>query len=395
MSDDADRLLGGEAWHDFCDRLKGVGDTILGPEFPDDPRQRTEGFRYLTRLLSYAMRMEVECGDPAFPQLHRYEEPANNWGGPNPDNTYLRAQIHPDHDYRVWGNLTDMRQIIISLQEGDMQLHQYGVYSEQGLDAWKVGPNGEWELFVTKKRPPGADNWMPLHEDARFFQVRIYLSDWVNDASPTLHIERIGAEGIAPPPPDPAALARALDRTANWVEQSAEYWNEYTAKALERATPNEVGPARSTPGGADNILYGSCFWDLAEDEALVFTCEEPEAQYYNFCIHTMAWLESGDFPNRQVSLAGHQLYIDPDGRMRVVLSTRDPGVPNWIDTEDRRRGLFAYRWVWATSSPVPTGQVVKVDEVRKLMPEGHPVVDEAERRRRLSARREQFWNRFI
>ena len=31
------------------------------------------------------------------------------------------------------------------------------------------------------------------------------------------------------------------------------------------------------------------------------------------------------------------------------------------DTEGRARGLLAYRWVWATTSPEPTGEVVKID----------------------------------
>jgi len=30
-----------------------------------------------------------------------------------------------------------------------------------------------------------------------------------------------------------------------------------------------------------------------------------------------------------------------------------------------------------------------------MLPETHPVIDEPERRKRLSARREQFWNRYI
>ena len=394
MSDSADRVLSGRAWHDFCDRLKATGDTIIGEGFTDDPRERTEGFRYLTRLLSYAMRMEIECADPRYPQLCRYELPHNQWGGPNPDNTYLRAHIHPDYEYRVWGNLTDMRQIIVSLQEGDMQLRQYGVYSEQGLGDWKLEPNGDFELYVGSVERPGK-NWMPMHEDARYFQVRIYLSDWVKDSSPTLHIERVGAEGEPPPPLEADALAGYLDATANWVDESAKYWNQYTAKAFERAAVNQVGPAISTPGGAENIKYGSCFWDLAEDEALVFVCDEPDADYYNFCIHTLNWLESGDFANRQVSLAGHQLHKDADGRLRVVLSARDPGVPNWIDNEGRRNGLFAYRWVWSRDSPEPEGSVVKVDEVRALMPADHPVVDADQRRELLSARREQFWNRYI
>ena len=398
--DDAKRLLSGEVWHDFCDRLKATGDAIIGEGFPESSRERTEGFRYLTRMLSYAMRMEIECGDPLFPQLCRYEHPFDQWGGPNPDNTYLRTAIHPDHAYRVWGDLTDMRQIIISLQEGDMQLKQYGVYSEQTLDDWKVGPNGEWELIVSSVEPGEDDkgpytNWMPMHENARMFQVRIYLSDWVKDTTPTLHIERIGAEGVPPPPLEPEQLANSLDRAANWVTTSANYWNDYTWKSFERATPNELSPAGSTPGGADNIKYGSCCWDLADDEAIFVTCDVPVAQYYNFCIHTMSWLESGDFANRQVSLSGHQLHVDEDGKIRLALSARDPGIPNWIDTEGRRNGLFVFRWVWATNNPQPQGEVVKVSEVRSRVPAGHPVIDEAERRRRLSARREQFWNRSI
>ena len=395
MSDAADRLLSGDAWHDFCDRLKAAGDTILGDDFPEGARERTEGFRYLTRLLSYSMQMEIECGDPAFPQLCHFEQPHNQWGGPNPDNGYLRAAIHPDHAYRVWGTLAGVRQIILSLHQGAMQLGQFGVYSEQTLSDWKLGPNDELELFISKEKPAHATNWMPLHEDARIFSARIYVSDWEHDATPILHIERIGAEGVAPPPLEPATLAAALERSVNWVEKSAAFWNNYTGSAWARATPNKTAPAGPAPGGADHILYGNCCWELAEDEALVVSCEAPEAEYYNFCIHTLGSLESGDFANRQVSLSDRQLHVDDDGCVRIVLSARDPGVPNWIDNEGRARGMLVYRFVWATSNPKPDGRVVKLDQVRDLMPDGHPKVDENERRRRLSARREQFWNRSL
>ncbi len=395
MQDTAEQLLSGDAWRQFCDRLKQAGDTILSDDYPASSRERSEGFRSLTRLLSYAMQMEIECADPAFPQLFHHEQPHNQWGGPNPDNGYLRASIHPDHAYRVWGTLAGVRQMILSLHEGDMQLGQFGVYSEQTLSDWELGPNGELEVFVSKEKPEYATNWMPLHEDARIFSARIYVSDWENDACPTLHIERLGAEGLAAPPLEPAALASALERSVNWVEKSAEFWNRYTGSAWARATPNALDPARSAPGGADHILYGNCCWELAEDEALVVNCEAPEAEYYNFCIHTLGGLESGDFANRQVSLSDQQLHVDDDGCIRLVLSARDPGVPNWIDNEGRERGMLVYRFVWATTNPKPEGRVVKVDQVRSLVPDGHPTIDANERRRRLSARREQFWNRSI
>ena len=81
--------------------------------------------------------------------------------------------------------------------------------------------------------------------------------------------------------------------------------------------------------------------------------------------------------------------------MRVVLAHRDPGVPNWIDTEARRRGMFVYRWVWATTAPTPTSEVVPLAEVRARMPQGHPTVDETARRKALSLRRDLLWRRYV
>ena len=89
------------------------------------------------------------------------------------------------------------------------------------------------------------------------------------------------------------------------------------------------------------------------------------------------------------------MHIDDDGRFRVVVSREDPGTPNWIDTEARRRGLLVYRWVWAKDNPTPTSKVVPFDAVRVELPENHPVVDTRARRAALSRRRELVWNRFL
>ena len=98
---EAQQLLSGEAWRLFCDRLRAVGDTILGETYPDAPRDRAEGFRALTRLLVYATQLELEAGDTRFPSFIRHQDPHNQWGGPNPDNVYLRANIDPQGSYRV------------------------------------------------------------------------------------------------------------------------------------------------------------------------------------------------------------------------------------------------------------------------------------------------------
>jgi len=389
---DSDRLMSGEAWRDFCDRLRAAGDRFLESDFPDDERTRTEGYRSLLRLLNYATRIEIEAGDPLFPDFVRYEEPHSQWGGPNPDNTYLRAIIDPTQTYRIWADVDGMLQAIFCQHEGDMQLEEYGVYHERSMDDFELNEDGFLELILSPDEQEG--NWIPTHPKARFFTIRIYLSDWEEHTAPTFHIERADFEGIAPPPPTPGPLARGLDRAIHWVEKTSVYWKGYTQKGLDASTPNVAGEVRSTPGGADNIAYGSCFWDLADDEALLLVCEVPVAQYWNFTIHTMTWLESGDFPRRQTSLTGDQVCLDGDGLVRLVVSKQDPGVPNWIDTEGRPRGLLAYRWVWAETKPTPTARVVPVDEVFDHLPDDHPQISEGERREQLSIRREALWNRY-
>jgi hypothetical protein len=158
---------------------------------------------------------------------------------------------------------------------------------------------------------------------------------------------------------------------------------------------NVANPPAPAKGGADNILYGNCFWDLAQGEVLLLDCAPPDAQYFGFTIHTLGWLESGDFADRQTSLSGHQVHVDADGRMRIIISHEDPGAPNWIDTEGRRSGLLVYRWVWSRDNPVPVSKVIPVERLREHVPADHPRVDEQARRRSLSQRREAAWNRFL
>jgi hypothetical protein len=128
---------------------------------------------------------------------------------------------------------------------------------------------------------------------------------------------------------------------------------------------------------------------------MLIECDRPEADYWGFTLHTLGWLESGDFADRQTSLSGHQVHFDRDDRMRIVVAQSDPGVPNWIDIGGRERGLLVYRWVWAVNNPRPTSRVIGLHEVRACVPADHPVINEAARRESLSRRRESAWNRFL
>ena len=77
------------------------------------------------------------------------------WGGPNPDNVYLRASIDPGCAYRVRGNVAGVREALFSLHEGDMQRGEYGVYSERSLTSLEVGPGGTLEIEVSDRGTEG------------------------------------------------------------------------------------------------------------------------------------------------------------------------------------------------------------------------------------------------
>jgi hypothetical protein len=66
-----EKVLSGRAWAEFCDALKEVGALVQGPHAPDDPLDRTEGYRFLMRLVRYGFESFLEYNDPLHPTLHR------------------------------------------------------------------------------------------------------------------------------------------------------------------------------------------------------------------------------------------------------------------------------------------------------------------------------------
>lgn len=377
------------AWGTWCDRLKVLGQSVVTSDlYANDSRTQSEGFRAVARQLIFALQSELEASNPYHPEFIRYQNPWSQWGGPAPDNVYLRARIDPAATYRIWGDVEGVSNLILSQQEGDMHMDEFGIFNERTLDHLTVR-DGRLDIIVSPERTPDcAHNWIPLHNRARLLSLRIIVADWQNDVIPTIHIERQGAEGVPPGPPSPTSVARALDRSASWLERSLPFWATYVRQAMASATPNTVSPPRKVPGSARHLSYGSGVWDLGSEGALIITTEAPDADYWGWSIHTEPWFESGDWPNRQTSLSGDQLHVDSDGLVRIVLSQRDPGVPNWLDSEARPRGLIFYRLIHAQHDITPHAEVVPMGEVLSLMPADHPRISPPERREQLRRRRE-------
>jgi hypothetical protein len=376
--------LAGDAWARWTSTLDGLARRLTDDDFPTDQRGRAEGIRHLARQAGLALQGELEHADTERPRLHRYELPWSQWGAPNPDNVYERCAIDPSATYVLRGPVDRVHEALFSLVEGDMHLDENGVFAEVALTDLVTTDDGHLELTIGPEA--GDGNHLRSAPGARLLLIRQYLYDWAQDPVLAFTIERADTAGTPPRPPTPAGIAAALDRASRWVERSIDYWAAYVAASRDLLDHNTFTAPNTPPGGAPSIAYGGGCWDLAPTEALVIEHDAPDARYWNWSVHNLHWFDSGAWDQRLMSCNGHQAHIDDDGKVRVVVSHRDPGAPNWLDTEGRPIGMAVYRYVGAATKPVPTARVVPENEVRASLPDTHPVVDAPARQRQLADR---------
>jgi len=391
-TDPATQLMSGEAWIEYCERIQAAGLLILGDDFPGSEAERAAGFRHLARTVSMGLQWEVDFADADFPAFYRHNDDVTKWGGPNVDNGYLRARIDGTQTYRLTGQLGTIEDLIISTSNGDMHDGRLSVAGDFDSSQLALDEDGRFELLIGPDVDPETGIRTP--PDHVQLGIRQYFNDWETESPAIFHIERVGAQGRVPAEPTPASMALRLDAAATWVERVIPFWNTWMQQRSQVMTVNRLGPPMNVPGGSSDIFYGGGRFELEEDEALIIETTPPDARYWSFQWYTDGWFESPDFGNRQSSLNGTQTRVDPDGRIRIVVARRDPGVQNWIDVGGQRAGLLNYRWIWSTDAPTPSAEVVPLGELRAHLPAQTPPFSVEDRARQIDIRRRHVERRF-
>src|SRR5438445_13891895 len=103
--------------------------------------------------------------------------------------------------------------------------------------------------------------------------------------------------------------------------------------------------------------------ELARDEALVVEFVPPVCDYWMVALHNH-WMETLDYRFHPITLNNATAHVAADGSVRVVVATRDPGVPNWLSMAGHARGVLGVRWVGKDIDDViPTTRVVSLDDL--------------------------------
>jgi hypothetical protein len=361
MSDETswDRIRTGKSWDEFCDTLKAAGQSILAEGSPDNPLDRSEGFRYLSRLTRAGLESFIEYADASAPELHRPIHETAKVGADNPDNYYQNAQISGAYEYRIVGKRKTIHYLDFATQTAGVGTT--GDSNQSGhLDAadMEIADDGSFEIVLSCEEKSG--NWLPMVPETAQLIVRQTFLDRLKEMPADLRIERVGGEK-RPAPLGPELVDAGLTAASGIVVGCVTMFSEW-AKGFQKHTnelPKFDDSISMGAGGDPNICYYHSYWRLAPDEALVIRAMPPECRTWNFQLDNH-WMESLDYRYFRVTINKHTAVYEPDGSLTIVVAQKDPGHPNWIETAGHEQGTMCFRWIRAAEHPQPRCEVVKL-----------------------------------
>jgi hypothetical protein len=365
----------------------------------NDPLVQQEiGRLMLEALTSSSLDALGSDGDhPVFlPQLGQ----TLNVGQPNADTVYRVARITPGGTYRLRGRRGTLRMFKISqgspnLGEGGTNTKHVGAAAADGdANALRVDLEGRFDVLLSPARPADySGDWWQLDASSNRLLLRMVSSAWNQELDPTISIERIDVP-VTRPRPTAAALEQRLRRLPAATSAIALLFVDHVEGLRRQGYVNHLKIFDTSQlGGLAGQFYYEGAYDLRDDEALIVETKAPAKCIYRSMILTNELYETTDWYNNQSSLNDSQAKPDADGVLRIVVSTRDPGVPNWLDTAGYGQGLIQGRWTGCDSQPVPTVRKVASSDIRKSLPPQTPTLTPEERQQVIRERRAELQQR--
>ncbi len=337
------RIDTGRAWEEFCDDLKAAGQVVLSRGTPDDPLQRVEGIRYLSRLTRAGLEAFVEYSDPQFPEFRRMVHETVKMGADNPDNYYLNAQISGTQLYKITGKRNTIDYISFHTQNGSYGstggLAPCGKLEDAEL---QLEEDGTFEIYLGPERR--GKNWLKTEPETSLVMVRQTFADRTVEIPTELKLVNLAAPE-KPAPFDAVRMDEGLKTASLFVGGASLLFTRWARgfKKHPNSLPLFDPGTSSAAGGDDSIVYYHSYWELEEDQMLVIDVDPPACDAWNFQLNNF-WMESLDYRHFRISINKHTAVPETDGQIRVVVSHRDPGHPNWIETAHHRQGTMCWRW---------------------------------------------------
>lgn len=389
-------------WKELIDTLSDLPGRLLArlpEEMRNDPQVQQEvGRLALSALAGSALDTLAPDGNhPWFlPQLN-----VLTFGGqPNPDTIYRFTKIAPGGTYRLRGTKGNIRIAKIGemtpyIKNGD-QIIPTPINAYHDINELKVDNQGRFDVILSPERPDGYEgDWWPLQPEANKLLLRFVRGNWYEETEPTISIERLDIPADRPRPSAEAMEQKLRDLPAEVGFMSGLFVDKPEKLRAEGYVNKFKVFDVSGMGGLAGQFYYEGPYELKDDEALVIEAETPSEYKYWSIMVTNETYDTLDWYNNHTCLNDSQAKVDPDGVLRLVLSTQDPGVPNWLSTAGHRRGLVQGRWMECDTPSLPKAKVVPLSEVRSHLHADTGAVTPEERDQIIRERRTALQQRAL
>lgn len=390
-------------WEEQLAKLEGVVDRLMAEWRPggatEDELQDMNKYALSTLASAYYCHAYTDASRPVFMPLWNY---ASRQGGPNPDYVYSTTQVDPGGTYQITGYRGTSRFVEITQQAADFSRATLDppkgppLRETKDLDEFTVAADGSFSVILSAERPGGYDgDWWRLDPRACRLLMRKCACDWKNETDARVAISRLDDPGHDMTAEEFAARFADLPE---WIEGRILHEIRLVRYYREHHGINVLTKSKwiQTVGGLAKQAYYDGVHEIDDDEALIVEVPLPsEVRYWQILVADDRFA-TVDWVNRLSSLNDVQAHVDPDGKLRAVVSRRDPGVWNWLDKAGYPWGIIQMRLYQASEHPETTVTKVKVADVARHLPPKTRFVSPAERSAQLAARREaaqlrQIW----
>ncbi len=370
------------AWRQFTRSLEAAGTEILKTYPQPGALDRAEGLRYLLQQLSSSIQAELIEQPGQISLLRIGATTINKWGLDGADAKYQGARISGTGSYRLYGQLGSARLFAMQLTRMGGTYAAFGALTGDQLQADQAG---RFEVLISPQKPADWQGvWMALEPAADSLLIREYFSDWESERPGRYYLERLDdAESDGPATTE--QVTTLLDDTASRFASRAPQWQGRVDQARTHLV-NRVHMQQADGQGLASNAYGSGWFKVGRDQALVIEMDAPEALLWSVQLGNV-WWESIDYINHTASFNDSQAVADSDGKYRFVLSHQDPGVPNWLDPAGHSEGAIMFRLQKTEKIVNPVLQLVPYADLAEHLPQDTPRITVDQRRRQIAMRR--------
>ncbi len=305
-----------------------------------------EGLDYLAGSIKASLHM-AWAYERDFPFFAASTGPYTKLGLDNPDTLYFHSYLRDDAEYVVTGRRSNTADLSFQVLNGDYTPAQ----SPDSLTAFddreiEIAPDGSYEVRFGPEKADAGPNYFTLGPGSAMLLVREVYSDWASERRGEIRIHRADTLGSAPESAREEVSTRRFDVAGRMLVSRIRTFLAFPQWHYLGLPVNTMTEPRSTPGGLTTQYSSVGHYDLDDDQVMVITvpaAAKEDAPYQGFQLGSL-WYISLDYINHQTSLTADQARVDPDGKIRYIVSERDPGLANWIERTGHRRGFLQIRW---------------------------------------------------